>query len=172
MTPFLFLSAALAAEPTVAEDVAAELPAPTLDVRARPTTPSVAIRATPVGLPDLIGVDVAVFAPRPVVIEAGVSTALVAVSAYARVGVAVPLIGGDEPRESGSFALFAEPMVGWRTTNVWGRVGSGPNGVVALDAVLWATPRVGFDLQLAGGASMFGAGEVIPDVRLAGGVVF
>ncbi len=133
------------------------------------------------GLPDLLGASVAVTMLRPLEVEVGISTAILASSFYARAGVALPLI--DSRGDSGAgFTLNLPMLAGYRyfetlpfDTSV--RL-SGVNIVVGLEAVLWLSPHFGFAFQGLGGGSYWLNGaaangsRLLPDLRLSAGLAF
>lgn len=130
------------------------------------------------GVPDLFGVSADV-AAGPVIGEGGVSTLILASSAWVRAGTMLRVAGVEEP-EGGHGTLRFVGMAGWRwlETVPFDTVqrASGPDAVIGLDGAWWLGSRIGLDAQLVGGAAIWafrsdGVRPVMPDVRLSIGII-
>lgn len=147
-----------------------------------PAIPAVSLRLSVFsGGPDLFSLSAAVYRPRPLAFEAGVSTIILASSFYARVGGTIPLVNSRDASGRG-WSVFASPMVGYRfLQTVPLDVPDTFHGISvtgAGEAVLWLGEHFGLSAQLTAGAVFWvsrtnaNAGWLIPDIRLALGVAF
>jgi hypothetical protein len=134
------------------------------------------------GVPDVFGLSVSATMLRPFELEAGLSTAIVYSSWYARAGVALPLV---DARGAGGLGLtVAVPVLaGYRYIEalpVGGTVDrrGGINAVAGVEVVFWLAPHFGLELQALGGGVYWLEGVsgsewlLHPDVRLAAGIAF
>lgn len=150
---------------------------------ARSYQPSLALRLSAMsGIPDLLGISLTLHALEPLVLEAGVSTLGLGVTAYGRVGGAIPLLRRRDPWGRGWTSSFLL-MAGYRYISgvIWSTtISHAVTATASINATYWFVPRFGLQFALdAGGGYIFKQDnrssdppDFYPELRLSVGVAF